>query len=618
MASSEESLVGKELDKRYFVERQLGGGGISVVYTARDQKVVGRKVVVKVLLKEWQQNEFILTKFRQEAEALSRVRHPNVVEVLDTGELSDGRPYIVLEFIEGDCLRSLITPSGCDLERSVRIIKQVGSALTAAHNKKVFHRDLKPENIMLRKLDDDDEEQVKVIDFGIAKVGDSVLAPETQVVATAGTIAYMSPEQLSEARITAASDIYALGILAFELITGRKPFNPKTPYQLLEMQRAGLQLIADDSRPQLPFVLHEPFMKALAFDPNERYPRARDFGDKLFEIVTGLPVSPTMPLAEHRMRTAALSNRAGQPHDATNAFATTRLPTPTGASGTVSTAPTRSGSDAETNLMQPQALAQPTPPHAPAPSNSKVWLILGGMLFFILLAGASAFLAWKFMQSKYGQAPTPPQRPTVQQQQTTTTDSPPSPAENPASPASAPVALTYSLTVQRVLNGQDYKEPLESTGQDMFENGWKFRLNISSPNSGYLYLLNEGLNASGANALTVLFPTEDSAALTANQKVQSPPPPRWYHFTGQAGAEPEKIWIVWAARPIPELEAVKDLINSETEGEIVDPAQTASVREFLLRHASSKAALEKDSVNRQTHVRGSGDIIVSLAELEHR
>ncbi|HVF49826.1 MAG TPA: protein kinase [Pyrinomonadaceae bacterium] len=616
MASSEESLVGKELDRRYLVEQQLGGGGISVVYTARDQKVVGRKVVVKVLLKEWQQNEFILTKFRQEAEALSRVRHPNVVEVLDTGELSDGRPYIVLEFIEGDCLRSLITPAGCDLERSVRIIKQVGSALTAAHNKKVFHRDLKPENIMLRKLDDG-EEQVKVIDFGIAKVGDSVLAPETQVVATAGTIAYMSPEQLSEARITAASDIYALGILAFELITGRKPFNPKTPYQLLEMQRAGLQLMADDSRQQLPFILHESFLKALAFDPNDRYTRARDFGDELFEIVTGMPVTPTVPLTEHKIRTAALNSRARSPHDATNAFATTRLPTPTGAArGGVSTAPTRSGSDAETNLMQPETFANPTTP-APAASNSKVWLILAGMLFFILLAGASAFVAWKFMQSRYGHSSTPPQT-EQQQQQATTPDSPPAPAEQPASPASAPVALTYSLTVQRYLNGQKYKEPLESTGQDMFENGWQFRLNISSPNSGYLYLLNEGLNASGAKALTVLFPTGDSAALTANQKMQIPPPPEWYQFTGQTSAEPEKIWMVWAARPIPELEAVKDLIRSETEGEIVDPAQSASVREFLLRHATSKAALEKDSVNRQTHVRGSGDIIVSLAELEHR
>src|SRR3989440_10481008 len=219
-------LVGETLEERYVIESELGQGGVGAVYLARDHKLHDKRVVIKVLLDKSLQNSWIVQKFQQEKEALARVDHPGVVGILDTGELSDGKPYLVMQYIDGVTLRSQIKPEGMSLDRSAEIIKQIGRALGAAHDRGIFHRDLKPENIMLQTFGSG-EEQVKIIDFGIAKLKDSVVAPSTMTGATAGTVAYMAPEQLSGRATSAATDIFAFGAIAYEVITGRKPFNPE-------------------------------------------------------------------------------------------------------------------------------------------------------------------------------------------------------------------------------------------------------------------------------------------------------------------------------------------------------------------------------------------------------
>ena len=168
------------LDGRYHIEKELGHGGIGIVYRARALKLVDKPVVVKVLLEKSLQSEWAVRKFQHEKEALARVDHPGIVGIIDTGELPDGKPYIVMEFIDGETLRSVIRqrPEGADLERAARLIEQVGQALTAAHAEGIIHRDLKPENIMIKKLASG-REQVKIIDFGIAKVRDSQVASST-------------------------------------------------------------------------------------------------------------------------------------------------------------------------------------------------------------------------------------------------------------------------------------------------------------------------------------------------------------------------------------------------------------------------------------------------------
>lgn len=282
----QDKLIGEVLEDRYLIERKLGQGGFGVVYLAIDQKMISRKVVVKVMHAEETKNEWSLKKFKQEIEALSRVSHPSIVGIFDSGETPAGIPFIVMQFVDGVSLRSVITPEGMPFWRASNIIAQMGRALSAAHQCGILHRDLKPENVMLQSLEGDDE-HVKIIDFGVAKVKNSIVAVSTAKDRAVGTIAYMSPEQLLAQTLTPASDVYTLGVLAYELLTGRRPMNPDSAFQLLELQRSGIRLKPSDLRPSLPKAAENAILKALSFEPSQRFERARDFCSVLANALTG-------------------------------------------------------------------------------------------------------------------------------------------------------------------------------------------------------------------------------------------------------------------------------------------------------------------------------------------
>jgi len=312
------NLVGLTLADRYCVERKLGEGGIGDVYLARDKpELMARQVVVKVLQEKALNNEWIVTKFRQEIEALTRIDDPGVVGLLDAGTLPDGHPFLVMQFVEGENLRAhMRLDGGMDLEDVAHIMQQVGSTLSAAHANDVIHRDLKPENIMARRRADS-RWQVKVIDFGIAKVRYSLIAPSTVTGHVAGTACYMAPEQLEGKKVTSASDVYALGIIAYEMITGRRPFNPETPYQLIKLQQAGVQVGPKALRPALPAGAERAILKALSLEPENRYQSATEFTTELAKALLdeqsriGSSVDEeTKPLSA--ANTAPLNNRAGE------------------------------------------------------------------------------------------------------------------------------------------------------------------------------------------------------------------------------------------------------------------------------------------------------------------
>ena len=279
-------VIGSLLDGRYLVKRKLGQGGFGVVYLATDEKMMSRSVVVKCLHDAETGNEWSLKKFKQEMEALARIDHPSIVGVFDTGAMPDGKPYIVMQYVDGCSLRSLLTPEGMDFYRAANIIRQIGRALSAAHERGILHRDLKPENIMVQTLAGDDE-RVKIIDFGIAKVKNSLVSNSTAGDRAVGTIAYMSPEQLSAGPVSTASDVYCFAVIAYEMLTGRRPANPESAYQLLEMQRSGVRVKPIDLRPGLPEPAQEILLKALSFDAKDRYQQARDFADVLASVLTG-------------------------------------------------------------------------------------------------------------------------------------------------------------------------------------------------------------------------------------------------------------------------------------------------------------------------------------------
>ena len=279
-----DEMLGQTLDGRYLIEQKLGRGGFGAVYLASDNRAASRKVVVKIMHLEEASNEGTSKRFKQEVEALSRIDHPSVVGLFDCGETSSGRPYIVMQYIDGSSLRSLLLSEGMPFLRVARIIRQIGDALTAAHETGILHRDLKPENIMV-KIDNDDEEQVKVIDFGVAKVKNSLINLSTGKGIAVGTIAYMSPEQLSDQPLTPQSDVYALGVIAYEMLTGRRPTNPESAFHLLDMQRAGVRVKPIDLRPALTETANNVVLKALSFEPKDRYERACEFGDLLAEAL---------------------------------------------------------------------------------------------------------------------------------------------------------------------------------------------------------------------------------------------------------------------------------------------------------------------------------------------
>jgi serine/threonine protein kinase len=282
-SDSVDELIATTIAGRYEVEECLASGGMARVYLARDLTLKRRRVVVKVLLDKSLRNERVVEKFEHEKEALASINHRGVVHIIDAGRLADEKPYLVMQYVEGISLRDALTarPEGMEFDRVASIIREIGAALNAVHEQQIYHRDLKPENIMLQRPGSTDE-HIMVVDFGIARVTGSLLAPSTATgAATMGTVAYMSPEQLRGDPVGAASDLYSLGVIAYEMLTGRRPFGADTGPQLLEMQGEGVRVKPGDLRRRLPEKAQAIILRALTFDQKKRGPAVKEFSDRL-------------------------------------------------------------------------------------------------------------------------------------------------------------------------------------------------------------------------------------------------------------------------------------------------------------------------------------------------
>ena len=215
-------------------------------------------MVVKLLRMEGRENGWLQTRLQEEMRLLARIDHPSVVGILDTGELADGSPFLVIQYVDGESLRDALRSGPLERKRAAGIVRQIGSALNAVHALGIAHRDLKPENIMLQRLADG-AETAKLIDFGIAKVDRSDHAPETTTIAIAGTIRYMAPEQF-EGKNGPTSDLYSLALIVCELLSGQPDIRA---------------LSSKDRR------VHRAIEKALAFSPANRPPNVRAWSEEL-------------------------------------------------------------------------------------------------------------------------------------------------------------------------------------------------------------------------------------------------------------------------------------------------------------------------------------------------
>jgi serine/threonine protein kinase len=236
-----ESLVGRTLSGRYFIERVVGEGGMGAVYQA-EHTHMHKRLAVKVLHPEMSRLSEVVARFEREAMAAAHIDHPNVAAATDFGKLDDGSFFLVLEYVEGKSLRQAIDEGPMELGRAFHIARQMTAGLARAHALGIVHRDLKPENVMLVRRDDDDD-FVKVLDFGIAKVPVGSLVGEhkvpgealTQVGMVYGTPEYMAPEQALGQPVDARADLYAFGVMMFEMITGGRPFDHDSKVALLGM-----------------------------------------------------------------------------------------------------------------------------------------------------------------------------------------------------------------------------------------------------------------------------------------------------------------------------------------------------------------------------------------------
>ncbi|HLL74466.1 MAG TPA: protein kinase [Pyrinomonadaceae bacterium] len=567
-AEDKDTLAAGESIGRYEVESLLGAGGMGEVYLARDT-ALDRPVALKLLPARLAGEQDRLRRFEREARTVSKLNHPNILTIHEIGH-TDSLHFIATEFIDGVTLRQRLKAGRMKVDEILNIAIQTASALSAAHEAGIVHRDIKPENIMIRR-----DGYVKVLDFGIAKftshehpAAGSEAATErlfkTQAGLVIGTARYMSPEQSRGQTLDAGTDIWSLGVVLYEMCAARVPFDGATPSDvlvaILDREPPALSLVAG----YVPAELERIVSKALRKDRAERYGNVGEMALELESLRQQLKLQPE----QERPATALDQPTALLPAEPTESETVTRLS---------------------------PAAREPSQPSQPGhPRGKKHALLLVAVVVLLLLA--AGMLALRDRQ-------------------------PAAPAATPHAAATAPTerALNYSLLVQKYRDDKPYQQPFKLGGEINFERDYRVRLYVSSPQEGYLYILNERPAAEGADAsFNVMFPSPNAnggaARLTPDQEIQIPGQ-GWFRFDEEEGTE--LIWLVWAAESQPELEALKRFVNPEDRGMITDAGQARAVREFLRTHSAAQPSVEKDEARRETSVRAKGGILAHVVRLQH-
>ena len=669
--------IGETIENRYHLIKKLGSGGMGDVYLAHDRNLMNRETVVKLLKSETLANPEVVRKFKHEIEALARLKDPGIVTILDSGTHGK-QPFLVLEYVEGEDLSLVISPvlfsvrdfpqpfllaqklidqkskltrhfwqrfslasrsvlaanpadsrtatvlrdefnrlladpklaeaepfnetefpmpirneedwtnledlfkanrllletafpedivrgeaKKLTVQEAALIFRQLGAALTHGHEKGIIHRDLKPANIMITK-DGRGEWQTKLIDFGVAKVRESLVAPSTQIGLSFGTRKYMSPEQAnSKINLKPQTDIYALGLIAFEALTGQHVFPTDSFIEQCRMQEqeefSEITLI----RPDLSSHVREVIYQALAFDPEKRQASAAGFGNALAEALLNSPAQPSPTILSPTIASFPI-----KPTEAVIPVKPIEAEIPV--------------FEGQNSLNLQNLIAE-----NPTKSSKKGVFVTVGILAILVLFGLGSWLIWRNV---------------------------PNPESKPTPPAvTVKRELNYKLIVQKYQQGKPFQTPFEATGDEIFGDGWRFKMSMNSPQNGNLYLLTE--NPKTQN-LTMLFPhpqkNKGTSEVPANEKIETGE----MEFDKTQGTE--KFWVVWAEKPVAELEAVKSYVNPTDLGRIKDPEKEKAVRDFLTKMTGGKKPDEKIADDKQSKtVISNGDVLVKLAEFRH-
>lgn len=568
-----QEFVGKTVG-HYRIERLLGKGGMGKVYLA-DDTLLSRKVALKVLPPSLIENHDRLKRFKQEAKAASGLNHPNILTIHGFGT-DENSNYIVTEFVDGVTLRQKML-CGLTLKEILSITGQAASALAAAHSAGIVHRDIKPENIMIRR-----DGILKVLDFGLAKLSIPTQLPgssfeaatmfKTEPGMVMGTLSYMSPEQARGVMVDARTDIWSLGVIIYEMATGKLPFAGPTHsdilVSILNQPAPMIKTFIDNAPAELQRIIN----KTLAKDSDERYRSMEELAGDLKRFHHRLELEDERQLAHD-------GAYATDTHLHARETATRMMP----AAGVVSP-----------GTFEPAGAAT-------AQSVSRPRLhVLGVAVVLVVLAGIIGIVAWQY--SGPGPAAQQTQQASI-------------PAAAPGLPSRV---LTYSLTVQSFTDGR-YKEPFTLSGEMLFRNRDRIRLNIKSPQSGYLYIVNQGPKSeSGEAAYNILFPTPTTnagnAQLSAGQEIQIPRQ-SWFELDAKEGTE--LVWLVWSSNALPELESAKRFANPDDRGRIKGTELINSIESLLQQYQLVKPAVDRDDEKKESRITGSTDIAAHLIKLEH-
>jgi serine/threonine-protein kinase len=277
-----DTLINTLFDGRYRILRKLGAGGMANVYLAEDEEL-GRRVAIKILNDRYANDELFIERFRREAKSAAGLSHPNIVSIYDRGQ-AEGTYYIAMEVIEGRSLKELILTRGpLPIAQAIAYTLEILDALRFAHRHGIIHRDVKPHNILIGG------ERLKVTDFGIARAGASQM---TEAGSIMGTAQYLSPEQARGAPVTASSDLYSVGIVLYEMLTGKVPFSGDSAIEIAMKHLNELPRPPSKMRPEIPPELDHVVIRALAKAPEDRYQSAEEFADDLRRVEAGLPLAP--------------------------------------------------------------------------------------------------------------------------------------------------------------------------------------------------------------------------------------------------------------------------------------------------------------------------------------
>lgn len=565
IAEAPPALVAGKLVGHYKIIKPLGKGGMGEVYLADDTKL-DRKVALKLLPAQFTNHKERLQRFIREAKAASSLNHPNIITIHEIGE-AEGASYIATEFIDGQTLKQR-QRTKMELTEILDVSVQVASALQAAHAAGIVHRDIKPDNIMLRP-----DGIVKVLDFGLAKLTekpqpstpansqiDTMVRAQTRPGTVMGTIDYMSPEQARGQVLDQRTDVFSFGVVLYEMAAGRIPFSGATSADALVAILDKEPVPLGEYSPDIPAEFERIVSKALRKDREERYQTIKDLSIDLKSLKEELTFAQKL----QRSRPPQSRVEPATPPASTAAM-TTDQPAPV----------------ATNEQLHQKAVGR----------NRRTLPVALGVILLAALGIGSAIL-WRRGAS----------------------------APGISNPAPAPQrTVSYWITVQKYRDGKPFQEPFRLRDDINFEKDYRIRLNINSPQSGRLYLLNEGPAGSDQTpTFNVMFPStsanNNSAFLTANQQIQIPEQ-TWFSFDEQQGTE--KIWLVWAEKEVPELEAIKGFANPKDRGVISSPGMRTAVNEFLKAHSSLNPSVERDQEKKETVVRANNAILVHVIKLEH-